>query len=70
MIPLSNGNNVAVGSVRSSSPCGSTSTAATTTADNSPKQLPPLQTKEQGKEISSELCNLNENTWFSIGKIS
>lgn len=47
------------GNVRSSSPL------STTTTDS-----PQIQQQRQTKEVtSSELSDLNENTWFSIGKI-
>lgn len=50
------------GSVRSSSPLSNN--------NNTNTDSPQIQQQRQTNEVtSSELSDLNENTWFSIGKI-
>ena len=69
--PINAGMTTGNGSVRSSSPIA----ANNNTDNNSPQQQQRQQQQQQQqqqqkqtKEVTSELSDLNENTWFSIGK--
>lgn len=62
--PMNAGMATGNGSVRSISPVAANSN---NTDSNSPQKQQQQQQK-QAKEVTSELSDLNENTWFSIGK--
>jgi tetratricopeptide (TPR) repeat protein len=73
IISMNAGMTTGNGSVRSSSPIASCSNNSSNT--DSPQQLnqhhhhhQKQQQQRQTKEVTSELSDLNENTWFSIGK--